>query len=79
MKAENINLDALQAEVNRKQEEAHRAAGARDAALEQLHKEYGCKTIEQAKAKLIEFRKESENKAAQFEKAYTEYIENHGD
>ena len=73
-KAEEIDLDALQAEIDQRQAEAHRAAGARDAAIQNL-KKLGCKTVEEAQKKLIELEAESERKREAFEAAYSDYVE----
>lgn len=79
IRGQDVDLDALQRRVNEKQAEANRAIGARDAAMEKLKTEFGCKTIAQAQKKLEELTKEAADKETVFVAAYAAYIEKHGE
>lgn len=77
--AKNTDLAQLRTFVANKEGELNRAIGARDNAMEELKTKFGCKTIPQAKAKLRELEKESEEKEQAFVTAYNSYIEKHGE
>ena len=59
----------LKTAVEEKQRTADRAAGAFDQALQQLEKSFGCKTVEEAKARLTLLEAEEQEAKAKFETA----------
>jgi hypothetical protein len=63
----------LKAKVETNRAEAERAKGALAQIKDAIHKEFGCKTIKQAKRKLVELTKEQEEREAKLTKMIKDY------
>lgn len=63
----------LRRDVEEAKEEAQRAQGALDEGLSRLEKEFGCKTIQEAREKLEDMEEERNAAEKKFEKALKDY------
>lgn len=69
----------LQEKVQKLQQRRDRAQGALDQVMERLRKEYGCKTIKEAKTLLAKLNTDLDESEQEFETLLTTFEKEYGD
>lgn len=70
---------ALKRQLERLRREADREAGAHQQRLEQLQKEFGCSTLEEAEELITTLESKRDKLQAKRDKAYATFLEEYGD
>ncbi len=73
------DLTELKRKVEKYKKESDRAAGALDAAMKQLKKEFGCDTLQEAKRELKRLEKEEADAKQGYERLLAEFEKEWGD
>ena len=69
----------LKKKIKAKEQEIDRIKGKEESLMDQLRKDFGCKTLAAAKKKLKQLEKQAEEQEQEFQKQYDELVENWGD
>lgn len=79
MKRELRDYILLKEKVEEAQSKADKAEGALNEVLKTIKKEFGCKSLKEAKVKLKKLKKEEAKAEEEFDKAMTEFEEKWGE